>query len=105
MSLNPAHDEVYLIQHYMIMLLGYLRHISGFPLGTRISTTNKTDCHDIIEILLKVALNSITITVSTYNLYYRQHGTRFGDSKGKDKEFGYNVLRYLNLVETQRLLV
>jgi hypothetical protein len=24
--------------------------------------TNKTDCHDIIEILLKVALNTITLT-------------------------------------------
>jgi hypothetical protein len=32
----------------------------GFPhWGTRVSSTNKTDCHDITEILLKVALNSI----------------------------------------------
>ena len=30
----------------------------GFSLGTTVSSTNKTDCHDIIEILLKVALNS-----------------------------------------------
>jgi hypothetical protein len=27
-----------------------------------VSSTNKTDCHDITEILLKVALNIITIT-------------------------------------------
>ena len=30
-----------------------------FSLGTLISSTNKTDCHDITKILLKVALNTI----------------------------------------------
>ena len=30
-----------------------------FSLGTPVSSTNKTDCHDITEILLKVALNTI----------------------------------------------
>jgi hypothetical protein len=29
-----------------------------FSLGTLVSTTNKTDCHDITEILLKVALST-----------------------------------------------
>ena len=33
-----------------------------FSSGTLISSTNKTDHHDITEILLKVALNTITIT-------------------------------------------
>jgi hypothetical protein len=33
-----------------------------FSPGTLISSTNKTDSHDIIEILLKVALNTITIS-------------------------------------------
>ena len=33
-----------------------------FSLGTPVSFTNKTDCNDITEILLKVALNTITIT-------------------------------------------
>ena len=33
-----------------------------FP-GTPVSSTNKTDCHDITEILLKVALNIITLTL------------------------------------------
>ena len=28
------------------------------------SSTNKTDCHDITEILLKVALNTITLTLT-----------------------------------------
>jgi hypothetical protein len=32
-------------------------------LDTPVSSTNKTDCHDITaEILLKVALNAITLT-------------------------------------------
>ena len=58
---DPAHDEVYSIQHYVIMF------VSGqwFSLDTLVSSTNKTDSHDITEILLKVALNTITLTNST----------------------------------------
>ena len=33
-----------------------------FSLGTAVSSTNKTDCHDITEILWKVALNTINQT-------------------------------------------
>ena len=33
------------------------------------SYTNKTDCHDIVEILLKVALNTITLTLYKYSLF------------------------------------
>jgi hypothetical protein len=33
-----------------------------FSLDTRVSSTNKTDSHDITEILLKVALTAITLT-------------------------------------------
>jgi len=32
-----------------------------FSQGTLVSSTNKTDCHDITEILLKVALNTTTL--------------------------------------------
>ena len=31
---------------------------------TLVSSTNKTDCQDIAEILLKVALNTITLTLT-----------------------------------------
>jgi len=31
----------------------------GFSPGSPVSSTNKTDCQDITEILLKVALNTI----------------------------------------------
>ena len=33
-----------------------------FSQSTLISSTNKSDCHDITEILLNMALNNITIT-------------------------------------------
>jgi hypothetical protein len=35
-----------------------------FSLGTPVSSTNKTNRHDIIELLLKMALNIITLTLS-----------------------------------------
>jgi len=38
-----------------------LLQIGGFSLGIPVSSTNKTDLHDITEILLKVALNTITL--------------------------------------------
>jgi hypothetical protein len=38
-----------------------------FSLGTPVSSTNKTDCHDIAEILLKVALNTITVTITPFH--------------------------------------
>jgi hypothetical protein len=40
-----------------MFLLGYISP------GTLVSSTNKTDGHDITEILLKVALNALTVTV------------------------------------------
>jgi hypothetical protein len=39
-----------------------------FSPGTPVSSTNKTDRHDITEILLKVELNTINL-----NPYYREH--------------------------------
>jgi len=38
-----------------------------FSLGIPVSSTNKTDPHDIFEILLKVALNTIPLTPSLGN--------------------------------------
>ena len=58
-SSNPAHGEVYSIHHYVIKFVGDLRQVSSFLQVFGISSTNKTDRHDIAEILLKVALNTI----------------------------------------------
>ena len=49
------------IQHYVIKFVNDLRQICLFSLGTPVSSTNKTDLHDIAEILLKVALNTLTL--------------------------------------------
>jgi hypothetical protein len=37
-----------------------------FSPGTPVSSTNKTNCHDITEILLKVVLNTITLTCNPF---------------------------------------
>jgi len=38
------------------------------------SSTNKTDCHDTTEILLKVTLNTITLTLIHYHVYSETYG-------------------------------
>jgi hypothetical protein len=50
------------VQHYVIKFVIGLRQVTGF---LRVSSTNKTDRHDIAEILLRVALNTIKQT-NTY---------------------------------------
>ena len=62
-SLNLSHGEMYSIQHYVIKFVSDLGQAGGFYPGTPVSPTNKTDRHDIIEILLKVALNTINLTL------------------------------------------
>ena len=48
-----------------IMFLFLIQLATGrwFSLGTLVSSTKKTDNHNITEILLKVALNTITLTL------------------------------------------
>ena len=43
-----------------------LAAVRWFSPGTPVSSTNKTDHHDITEILLKVALNDIAITTTLH---------------------------------------
>jgi hypothetical protein len=57
-SSNRVHGEVYSIQHYVIKFVSDLLQDGG----TLVSSTNKTDRHDITELLLKVALNTIKQT-------------------------------------------
>jgi len=47
----------------MIKFVSDLRQVSCFFLGILVSSTNKTSCHDITEILMKVVLNTITLTL------------------------------------------
>ena len=52
---SPVHDEVYSIQHYVIKFVSDLRQVYGF-LWAPVSSINKTEHHNILEIMLKVAL-------------------------------------------------
>ena len=61
-SLNPTHGEVYLIQHYAIKFVIALQEVDGFLRYP--PPFNKTYLHDITEILLKVALNTIILTLN-----------------------------------------
>jgi len=56
-SSNPAHGEVCSIQRFMIKFVMSV-----------VSSTNKTDLENMTEILLKVALNAITLTLTLYKL-------------------------------------
>ena len=44
----------------MIKFVSDLRQVGGFSASPPVSSTNKTERHDITEILLKVALNTIS---------------------------------------------
>jgi len=56
--ITEVHGEVYLMQKYVIKFVSNLRHIGGF-LRYSYFLHQKTDRHYIIEILLKVTLNTI----------------------------------------------
>jgi homoserine acetyltransferase len=57
-SSNPVQGEVHSIQHYVTKFVSDLT-CRWFSPGTLVSITNKTNSHDITEILLTVALNTI----------------------------------------------
>jgi hypothetical protein len=62
-SWKPTHAEVYSQQHYVIKFVSDMQQVSFSP-DTQVSPTNKTDRHVITEILLKVVLNTITLTLN-----------------------------------------
>ena len=72
-SSNPVHGEVYSIQHYVINVSQWLVTDRWFSPRTPVSSTNKTDSHDITEILLKVALDTINQPYYLWirNLYFK----------------------------------
>ena len=59
MGSKPVHSEVYSIQHFVIKFVSDLRQVGGFL----VSSANKTDYHDVIEILLKVVLSTINLPI------------------------------------------
>ena len=59
MNSNPVHGELYSIQHYVLKVCQWLTTGRWFSPGTPVSSTNKTNRHDVAELLLKVALNTM----------------------------------------------
>ena len=69
-SSNHVHGEVYSIQQYVIKFVSDLQQVGPWlSPGTPVSSTNKTVRHDITEILLKVALNTIIQTNLPFGIY------------------------------------
>jgi len=60
---NPDNGEVYSIQHYEIKFVNDLRQVASFLRVLPVSSANKTDRHDIVEIMFNVALNTTTLTL------------------------------------------
>jgi hypothetical protein len=60
------HREVYSMQHYVINLTVTCGRSMVFS-GTLVSFTNKTDSHNITEILLKVVLNTVSLMLTPLN--------------------------------------
>ena len=63
-SSNLTHGEVYSLQHFVIKFVSHLRQFSP---GTLVSSTNKSDRHGVTEILLKVALTTMTLILNPVN--------------------------------------
>ena len=54
---NRVHGKVYSIQHCMI------KFVSDLLKGNQVGSTSETDRHDITEVLLKLTLNTINLTL------------------------------------------
>ena len=67
-SSSPIHGDYHSIQHYVMMFACDLRQVGCFLRVFRFPPSNKTVNHEITEIFLKVALNTITLTTSTYHI-------------------------------------
>ena len=65
-SSTLIHGEVYSIQHYVIKLVSDLRQVGGTRWVYPVFPTNKTDCHDIADIFLKVVFNTIILPSPTF---------------------------------------
>ena len=81
------------VQHNVIKFVKWLATDRWFSPGPLVSFTNKTDCHDIIEILLKVALNTIkTNKQCRSGLIREEHCTSSSSST-----YVYDIHCFLNI--------
>ena len=65
--------------HFNVFLMLHSTDVAGqwFSPITLVSSTSKNDCHDITEILLKVALNTLTLTLTHCFVYRLKFGFVF----------------------------
>jgi hypothetical protein len=61
MNSNPGRGEEYMIQHYVITFVSYMRQVGCVLWVLRFPQTNQTDRHDIAEILFESGVNTIII--------------------------------------------
>jgi len=64
-NLNHAHGEVYSIQHYVIRFVSDLRQV----FSSYFAYVSTTDCHDITEILLKVAFITTNLSLTPFIIF------------------------------------
>ena len=100
-SSNPVHDEVYSIQHLCDKVCQWLTTCRWFSPGIPVSSTNKTDCHVITEILLKVVLNTINQTKPTTY----PHKPSFCVHKGLQKLVGSFIDPWLDMMQKSNMAV
>ena len=65
-NLNPGHGERYSIQHCVIKFVINLHQVGCFLRELMFPPPISTDLHHVTEMLLKVALNTITLTLKYY---------------------------------------
>jgi hypothetical protein len=83
-SSNHVHDEVYSIQHYVDKVCQWLAAGQWFSPGSPVSSTNKTDRHDITEILFKMALSTVNLPICNI------------EKSNLSEEPGFNPPSYMN---------
>jgi hypothetical protein len=81
----------------VIKFVSDLWQVSGFLHVLRFSSTNKTGHHDITKILVKVALNTITLTLyfeATIYQYVRHAGfiRQSRENSGESKQFFFLII-------------
>jgi hypothetical protein len=55
-SSNPAHRELYSIEHYVIKFVSDMGQVGWFPPCTLATSTSNAEFHDIAEILLGISI-------------------------------------------------
>ena len=84
-SSSPAHGKAFSIQHHVIKVCQWLAAGEWFFPGTPVFSSNKTDNHYITEILLKVVINTITLTSSRCDLIIPLISSMFSYNKSCNK--------------------